>query len=265
MGRAVTEVSSEIEQPGTGRDLASLGPVVAVVLGISLWVQLASFAFQEQLGPEGTPPRIIAFVLPFAALVGGIWFRNAVALLALFPMSLVPPLLLVPEGVGPGFTDPASAATICASMALYLSLVSAWLTGAEFDSHPVTDGEVEDRRAAEYRRAVYPRILPLVLWWAVPTYAIFWDGAVVGTIVGNFGDGAAIAQLFLSMLLFFGWCVVAYMYFIVPALNLEYDRRRIEREIRDVVSDDTPRAAVRRIAITAAVAILGTVILLLVV
>ncbi len=246
--------------------LASLGPAVSVVLGVSLWVQLTSFAFQQEFGAEGTPLRLLAFVLPFAALAGGVWFRNAVALLALFPMSLVPPLLLVPDGAGPSFADPMSAASVCASMAVYLSLVSAWLTNADFEAEgPSTDGEVSDPRASTYRRAIYPRILPMILWWAVPTYAIFWDGAVVGTIVQNFGDGAAVAQLFLSMLLFFAWCVVAYMYFIVPALNLEYDRRRIDREVEQAVPDDAPRVAMRRVAITAAVTIVGTVLLLLVV
>lgn len=261
----MTEASDIDELTRSDWRATSFGPVVAVVLGLSLWVQLASFAFGDQAGPGGTPLRLLAFVLPLFALGAGVWFRSAAALLALFPMSLVPPLLIVPEGLGASFGDPASAATVCASMALYLALVSSWLTGAEFEGEPSVDGEARDRRAAHYRRAIYPRILPLVLWWAVPTYAIFWDGAVVGTIARNFGEGAPVAQLFLSMVIFFAWCVVAYMYFIVPSLNLEYDRRRIEREIRDAVPDDTPRAVVRRLAITAAVTIVATTILLLVV
>lgn len=244
--------------------LASFGPAVAVILGVSVWAQLASFTLRDEIAVDPGPLRVLAFLIPFIALVAGVWFRSAIALLALFPMALLPPLFLTPDGAAASFADPWSAARVCASFALYLALVSAWL-GAVDVSPKIRRGQARQRGGEEYRRHVYTRLVPLLLWWAVPTYAIFWDPAIVGTISQSYGDDARVAQLFLSTLVFFGWCVIGYMSFIVPSLNLEYDRRRIERKAVALVNTTDRSTITRRLVVTFAVAAGSTFLLLLLV
>ena len=238
---------------------ALFGPIVAVVLGVSLWVQLASFTLQGTVEVTQTA-RLLAIVLPFIALFGGVATRSPVALLGLFPLTLVPPLMLSPDGAATSFADPWSAGRVCASIALYLAVCGAWLRDApEHVLPPDEDVDESDTRippssahiryTRDVRRHVMPRVLPLMLWWAVPTYAIFWDPAIVGTIEQSFGDSAAVAQIFISCLLFFAWAVVAYLWFLVPSLNLEYDRRRWIRDA-EIATAEPARAIVRRIGIT---------------
>lgn len=207
-----------------GRRTSILGATVVVVLGLSVWVQTAVTPQSENLTSLG---HTLGMALPLIAVFGGVIARSAVMLLAIFPMTLLPPMLLASDG-GAVFAEPWSALRVAVSLAVYLGVVSAWVgaTGA-----PTARAESKRRNpfSAAVRGHVQRRIPVLVLWWAVPTYAIFWDGAVVGTLQQQFGDGAGTAQIFVSVLVFFGWVVTAYMLFIVPTLNLEYDYRRYVR------------------------------------
>lgn len=257
----MNELTAELDEGGAERSfLAIFGPAVAVVLGVSLWIQLASFTVRGDVAVSGLR-RALAIGLPLIALVGGVAMRSRIALLAFFPMALLPPLLLTPDGAAASFGDPWSAARVCASMALFAALVSAWLSGVESEA----TSEVKTPRpgfATDARRYVYPRLVPLLAWWLVPTYALFWDPAVVGTIEQSFPDNARIAQIFASTVVFFGWAVVAYMWFIVPSLNLEYDRRQMRRDAEALVAA-TPRDIVRRIGITTLVTFVLIAVLLL--
>lgn len=258
------ETVREIDEDQPTDVLSQYGLVIALVLGVGLWVQLASFTLRQELGGQPGLIRMLAFVVPFAALGAGAWLRSAIWLLALFPMSLLPPLFLTPDGLAASFGDPWSAARVCASFALYLALVSTWVGGVETHGR-VEHSESSSRPGGVYRRHVLMRVVPLLLWWTVPTYAVFWDSAIVGTLVQSFGDDARIAQVFISLVAFFGWCIVAYMSFIVPTLNLEYDLRRHERRVEELTLPDTARPIVRRIAIAALLAFAGTVALLMVI
>lgn len=263
MGREVNDAAAQ-EAPARPF-LAIFGPTMAVILGVSLWVQLASFTLRADAVPVSALARVLSLALPFVALLVGVWTRSAVAVLALFPMSLIPPLLLTPDGSAASFGDPWSAGRVCASLALYLSLASAWLSSGNIEAAPELEESVVHRGlGAEVRRHIYPRLIPLLLWWAVPTYAIFWDPAIVGTLTQSHGADARVAQLFASTAIFFGWAVVAYMWFIVPSLNLEYDRRQIVRDA-DALASETSAAIWRRILITALVSTAATALLLLVV
>ena len=244
--------------------MAALGPAIAVVLGVSLWAQIALFALRDELAGGAGPLRLLLFLVPFGVLGVGVWLRSNVTLLAVFPLALLPPAAVVAARGQAAALDPWTAAQLCATMALYLALVSNWL-GATRGEDRIRREEPTSERARIYRRFVYPRLLPLLLLWAVPTYAIFWDPAIAGTILQNHPENPAIAQIFMAMLVFFAWCVAAYMSFVVPSLNLEYDRRRIDREIQAIGADAEPRAVVRRIGIASAFAIVITFILLLIV
>lgn len=255
-------MNDAVELPQRVSYRASFGPVVALVLGVSVWVQLASFAVRGDVAVTDAV-RALSIGLPMLALIGGIAGRSAIVLLALFPLTLLPPLLLTPDGAAASFGDPWSAGRACASLALFLSLVSAWLSGVD-SATALPEHEAPRGYATDARYHMYPRVVPLLLWWAVPTYAIFWDPAIVGTIEQSYGDAARMAQIFASTVVFFGWAVVAYMWFIVPTLNLEYDRREIVRGAQALVAVGR-REIVRRIGLTTVVVTAVTGLLALVV
>lgn len=261
----MSELSVELAEDAPQRSFLTIfGPAVAVILGVSVWVQLASFTVRGDVAVSSMS-RALAIGLPLVALLGGVYFRSAIVLLAFFPMTLLPPLLLTPDGAVASFGDPWSAGRACASVALFLALVGAWLGSVEEDSETTADPTRARRGyATDARRYVFPRVMPLLLWWAVPTYALFWDPAIVGTLQQSFAEDARIAQMFASVMMFFAWAVVAYMWFIVPSLNLEYDRRQFRRDARALVADE-PRTILRRIGITAIVTLVVLAALLILV
>lgn len=252
----------------TDRDVsAALAPstwgrIGGAVLGVSLWAQLALFGLREVFAAPVSTGNVLMFLLPLALLGVGLVTRLPVLLVAAFPLALLAPATLV-EQIGPGWNAWA-AAQVCLTAALYLAVVSNWLTSVP-RSRDVRRGEAKTERARAYRRYVYARLLPLTLLWAVPTYAIFWDPAIVGTISQNHGDDAVTAQVFMAVLIFFAWSITAYMFYVVPALNLEYDRRRVERSLKAFGETLDPARIWRRFAIQAGIAIVVVVLLLLVV
>ena len=263
-----------VEIPSTElrRGFATVAPVVAAILGLSLWAQLAMFSFRDELAADTSPARVLLYIVPFAVIGAGFWLRSAVLLLAVFPLSLLPPSVMIEHG-GATFDGPWSAVQGCATMAIYLALVSSWLgAGAaaasvdiEDDVDPRVKASSRTTAGSEFRRFIYPRLVPLLLLWAVPTYAIFWDPAIAATIAQNHPERPEVAQIFIAMIVFFAWAIVAYMSFVVPSLNLEYDVRRLERSLDQIVAQAQPAAVWQRIGVAAGIAAAATLLILLIV
>lgn len=257
-------LTSEVEAPAEADatvDLRDLVPVATLLVGFGVWLQLMAEALFRAPSTGVSVGLAVVFVVPLAILGAGFVSRSRLALLLLYPLSLVPGVVL---GGAVDFVLVESwvAARVIASAAMFLALGSNWLEAREGAATHSMGAPTTDR-AVLYRGAVYSRIFPLLLLWAVPTWAIFFDPAVVSTMVRTYGESATVAQNFAATMVFFAWCVGAYVFFIVPALNVEYERRqlelKLERGFDELTLRDIGKSAVKWLAGT----VLGTVVLLI--
>ena len=209
----------------------SHGAVIVGVLGISLWMQLALPSMVTELrASDGQRWMVLLNMIPLFVLAGALTSRNgAVALLA-FPLSLMPGLASLPPIERGLMFSVWAMLRVCGSAAVYLAVASAWVASRETADDDPAPVAIRDRRGGYYRQYVTTRAVPMVLLFVVPTYAGLFDPAVVSTISQNYPDNEAVAQTFIALLVFFFWSIVAYSQFLLPALNLEYDRRRERKQ-----------------------------------
>ena len=149
------------------------------------------------------------------------------------------------------------------AFALFLAIASAG-SGSELDTGDIAEDSREQNQVdEELRRFVLARLLVLVMLWCVPAYAVYLDPEIAGHIMDNYGDSTHVGQVFLGVVHFFIWSVGAYMMVLVPALNVEYDRRRLKRELRHYLKGWGWKESGTRIAIYMAVALLGGLLVLM--
>ncbi len=251
---------AEAPRPGVASRFAAFAPAATALLGVSLWAQLAIFGLRNELQAGAQPGRLLLYMLPLAFLAAGMVLKRAVLVLAGFPLGLLPAAVIASQLEAAPF-QPWAAGQACLSLAIFLAVGGSWLSSGSVRDGVESVG-VATTVAGEYRRHVYGRLVPLLLLWSVPIYAIFWDPAIVGTIAQGHGENALTAQIFIATVLFFAWCVVAYMYYIVPALNLEYDRRRVRRDVRELGEEMSPERARKRFLRSTLLTVVAVVLLL---
>lgn len=224
--------------------------VATVILGVGLWAQL----FWVGLAAEGQfeqprPWAMIAYLMPLGLLAVGAWSRAPVVLLTLLPTSFLPGLTLLPETERALLGEAGSMIRVGATLALYLAVASA-------GSGPERVGEasiepLEDQESApawSLRRFVLARLGVLGVLFALPAWAVFQDPQVAADLSRHYASDPAVARSFLGLTHFFVWSVAAYMMVLVPALNVEYDRRRLDRRIRELGEGLTRRKLGLRVA-----------------
>lgn len=217
---------------GAGRWL-SMG--LGTVFLIQVFVPVSAFVAN---GPAYLIPLAI---LPFLVLVAAIGTRNSAALLVGFPVSILPTLATIPPAFSVELRDPEALLRLVGTMAVYLAIASAWAASADRGQIQISERLEGERRGQWMRRFVYSRVPIMVLLFVVPSYAIFIDGAIVATIAQSHPGNEMIGQVFIATLLFFVWCAVAYSLFIVPSLNLEYDRRRLKKVVAAMLLPYDPK------------------------
>lgn len=242
------------------------GRAIVAVVGLALWAQLILQGLATEVGlDQPSPVLLAAYVAPPIILIAGTYLHSLPVLLIVAPLSLLPAVALLPEAEKSIFFTPWSMGRIAATLALYLALASAWATSSRL-ARPLGRAEVstDDTTVLAYRNHILGRVAPFLLLWLVPTYAIYFDPAVAGTFLQSFGPDATVAQVFVSTVLFLLWAILAYTSFIVPALNLEYDRRRLIRRFEGEGAVVQPKKVLVRIAVTAGFGILASLCLLLI-
>jgi len=225
-------VTFSFSDDGAGRWLSmALGSVFL----IQIFVPVGGFIAN---GPAYSVPLAI---LPFLVLLAAVGLRSPAALLVGFPVSILPTLATIPPLFSVELREPEALMRLVGTMAVYLAIASAWAASADRGEIQISDRMEGDVRGRWMRRFVYSRVPILVLLFAVPAYAILVDGAIVATIAQSHPDSETIGQVFIATLLFFVWCAVAYSMFIVPSLNLEYDRRRLKKTIASMLVPYDPK------------------------
>lgn len=215
---------------------SSMTAWVVGALALSFWFQISfqGFLHEYRFGEGGRYLRMMAHFLPLLVFVLAMQTRNLVGLLLIFPLTFLPSLSLLPPIDRQTLMMPWVSLRVVGTMIVYLGLTGAWSSAAKVVP---AEKSTTSKMGKGYRDHVNSRVVPMLLLFVVPTYAVFFDVAVVATISQNNPGSELVAQNFVGVLMFFAWCVVAYTMFIVPALNLEYDRRRIRQELEQLARD----------------------------
>ena len=211
---------------------ARLWPAVTLLLGLSLWAQLFGVGALAEL--QFDSPRqhaLLAYLVPLLALGAGVRLRMAMLLLTFFPVLALPGLLMLPDAERLMLAEGLSMVRLSASLALYLAIASAGADVARLAEHAQPLEPSAEAVTLDYRRFVLARIGVLIVLFIVPLYAISQDAEIAAALLTHYRDKPEVAQTFLGLMHFFAWSVAAYMMVMMPALNLEYDQRRLEREL----------------------------------
>lgn len=209
------------------------------------------------------PWLLVVSIAPLLVLIYALQARSPASALLLFPIACLPALSSMPEEARLSLASPLTASRVVLTVALYLAVAGAWLSGTQ--PAPNEEGASPGPKSTilhPYRWLVYSRGAVLAALLIVPVYAIYFDGTIVATIATNHPGGERVAQTFIAMVAFFVWTVVAYTQFLVPLLNLEYDRRKIRRLAMESVRHASWQRSLKRLGVEAAAVIL--VLLLLV-
>lgn len=229
---------------------------------MSVWAQLCA----PTVFAAANPSPWIVFTAFVPLLVGAISMaqRSGAGCLLLFPVSILPALAGMPEVARAALFTPFAMLRLTLALALYLAATGAWLSGTQtvFGGNTVDQGGKEAGHT--YKWFVVSRGLVLLVLLIVPIWAVYLDGTIVATIAMNHPGGENVAQTFIAMIMFFVWSVVAYTHFVVPLLNLEYDRRKIRRKALDTVKNTSLPVVMKRLGIEASVIVFLVVILLIV-
>jgi hypothetical protein len=251
---------------------ALLWRALTPLLGLNLWAVLALAPCQlEWLDPEARLWAVALYLLPLPTLVVCSLLRWSFASLAVFPTSLLPALLLLPEADQLVLQSPEGFFSVGASLVLYLVAAARWLNLERRDEQlhlaiarlrgdaAAAASQPPDGRALEATPIERPP-LRRDLWWPyqhhfAPRWALM-AALLVTWIVGlnfredsaaraldAFGGDATQARVLLNLLFLFIWVVAMYLFFYSPGLNLELEQRaadaalmglqnRVEQEAR---------------------------------
>lgn len=256
-------LSSEAEQieaepsGGLGAHAEALWAPITGMLAVGLWVQLFGVAALTEI--DFSEPRIyaiLAYMAPLAFAVAGLVGRSPVLLLGLFTIGFLPGLVLLPGEERALLLEGWSLARVGAMLGLYLAVASA---GAreQLVAQPIEALEEDEEASVVVRRVIATRAVALLVILAAPAYAVFQDVGVAAALSVNFPESPQAARSFLALVSFFSWCVCAYMMVLMPALNLEYDQRKLSRALDAMSRDLSAASSARRVGVSVLVALVA--------
>lgn len=233
---------------------AGLWTLLSGLVGFLFWAQLLMLPFAEELQfSDQRAFATLAYVLPLFALFPAVIFRWPMMSLLIFPASFIPGVLLLPELSVVELQAPFSVLRLGATFVVYLAL--AGFASNSGDGLQALD--TIDPSELEEFEGVYPsyfavRIALLVGFFGVLCYAILADATVTKAIAANYTEEPMGARVFIALFGFFVWCVAAYTMWFLPAMNFEYDVRRLSRRIDEMV-DSERKPIYRRMAVWVAI------------
>lgn len=208
-----------------------LWPLLWGMIAASLWAQwLGPGAAAELRSEDGSSLVLALQLLPLGAgLIALIW-RHPAALLALFPVSFLPGLALLPQAEWVALSSVGASLSSLATFGLYLLVAASvprqrWLE-PQRQSRDV-EGESGDLQARAFRRFVILRFGAVGVLFGVITYALFFAPHIQQLFAGLETDEAIRTQhVFAVITLYFSWMITVYIAAVLPSLNWEYRRRR---------------------------------------
>ncbi|MGM0555433.1 MAG: hypothetical protein ACQEVA_03545 [Myxococcota bacterium] len=233
---------------------AGLWTLLSGLVGFLFWAQLLMLPFAEELQfSDQRAMATFAYVLPLFALFPAVIFRWPMMSLLIFPASFIPGVLLLPELSVIELQAPFSMLRLGATFVVYLALAG-FASNSGDGVHALDTIEQSDLEEFE---GIYPayfavRVALLVAFFGVLCYAVLADASVTEAIGAHYLENPMGARVFIALFSFFVWCVAAYTMWFLPAMNFEYDVRRMSRRIDEMVeSERTP--IYRRLAVWVAI------------
>lgn len=209
------------------------GAIFTGLLGGVLWVQIVVPSWEILIGNNDLMPFVA--MVPLLVLGVSVVLRASMGLLLAFPLSLMPVLAVLTPAVALELQTPGALVRVVSTMALFLAVSSAWTASRQASDVIHEDlSEPEPERGGRMKRFVHVRIPLMILLFLVPVYGVYLDTAIVSTIAQSHPGADSVGQTFVAVLMFFAWAVMAYSLFVVPALNLEYDRRRLMKKVESL-------------------------------
>ncbi len=215
------------------------------VPGLAIWAQLFLGAALAELNYADTRLLFLAaYFLPLIVMAAGYWLGRIGWLQIGFLASLLPAFWVLPVEDQPAMDEPLAVVWLCGLVVLYLVMGTDLFAGESIASDEIEHERIEiaasedaghrERRKyvaellANHQQHFISRFVVSLWLFAVITYAVFFD-AGIQALIGEFFEGSEqIAVSFLAVSMFFVWCMVVYMMIVVPAMNLEYDQRRLQ-------------------------------------
>lgn len=211
------------------------------VPGLAIWAQLFLGAALGELSYADTRLMYLAaYFLPLFVMIAGYWLGRIGWLQIGFIASLLPAFLVLQVEDQPGMDEPLVVIWLCGLVVLFLVMGTDWFAvesitadDIEYESIETSASGGERRKSiavlmANHHQHFISRFVVSVWLFGVITYAVFFDPGIQLSI-GKFFEGAEqVAVSFLAISMFFVWCMVVYMMIVVPAINLEYDQRRLQ-------------------------------------
>lgn len=247
--------------------------IAAAAFGGLLWLQLGAAPLSRELAfPEPDPRRIIVYLLPLALLLVASAKRNKIAALLLFPCSIGGVMVVAPSDFTSGQGAPLTVVLAGLTLVAYIMAASAWL---QLPSHQTVLGASREpvrrdlKRWRPYRGMFAPRAVLLVAAFGVTAAAVALSPDLVAraqTAFGTSSDPQAVEMgvVLTSLILFFAWCVMAFMLFVAPTLETESRVRHLETQMRATLfrSESTHRKVLFFLVVLAGLALMGALILL---
>ena len=207
---------------------------VASVLGASLWAQLFWYPLATEFLSQSPGALYVGvYLLPTVALFVSVILRSSGGYLFFFPGSLIPGLVMLPQQDAAALLQ--FHRSIFATGTLLFFILAATLSvrgerGESAEREALSESEEKELEGV-YRHYVSVRLAIMVVLFGVLVGAGLFDPSILGAISEHHAEGSLAAQLFIVVFGFFTWCVVAYTMFFLPLANLEYNVRRLSREI----------------------------------
>ncbi|MFW5967199.1 MAG: hypothetical protein ACOCV2_06755 [Persicimonas sp.] len=235
--------------------------LVVALLGLSLWAQLFALPLYQEFGfADASGAVIFAYIAPLLAWAAGAIWRNSAVVMLVFPLAVIPGIFALPEPSVAQLEQLGGMARIGVTLLAYVAVAAVSFGGAS-----TGPSERSDERDARRVDGLYPfyfgvRALILLVLLVVTQYAAFYDPTIAEAVAEHYSKRPEAATSFIGLFIFFAWCVAAYTTFVVPLMNVEYDVRRLHRDIGELV-DGGRRARFLRIGAWTVVAGAALVIL----
>jgi hypothetical protein len=248
--------------------------LAAAALAALLWLLTVSTALSLELTyPSQDARRLIAYCLPLVIGAASALWRNRALALFLFPTSLGAALIVAPAEAIDALTNPWAATGMALSWVGYLWMAGSWVEAADTGEEALVASRellpTTPDRWKPFRGVLWPRVVVLVVLFAITSAAVPLDPALAANVAQSFGGGADAAGraesgiVLCNLILFFSWCVLTYTQLISPALELEPGLRHLETQLQASLqrSRKSRRRRLARVAVALALLVLAALFL----